>query len=230
MAVTVADIVGEPSLRVRGVAGESGFDRVVSWAATCEMANPWDWLDAGDLLLVNGHGIPSEPAKQELFIRNLNQAGMAGLGVADHAFSPELGPAMHDACDELGFPLLSVDYEVAFSSISKTVARWNHSIDQHSVRLTARIYDRMRKDLPRAGPLPTSSTPSPRKSESSYMSSPPRGWRCLTRRTSIRISLPSWRGTFSRVRASGYQPCSDFTHLTLARSPSPFPPIAHHCS
>ena len=145
MAVTVADIVGEPSLRVRGVAGESGFDRVVSWAATCEMANPWDWLDAGDLLLVNGHGIPSEPAKQELFIRNLDQAGMAGLGVADHAFSPELSPAMHDACDELGFPLLSVDYEVAFSSISKTVARWNHSIDQHSVRLTARIYDRMRK-------------------------------------------------------------------------------------
>lgn len=145
MAVTVAEIVGEPSLRVRGVAGQSGFDRVVSWAATCEMANPWDWLDAGDLLLVNGHGIPPEPASQELFIRSLNQAGMAGLGVADHAFAPRLCQAMRDACNELGFPLLSVDYEVAFSSISKTVARWNHSIDQHSVRLTARIYDRMRK-------------------------------------------------------------------------------------
>ncbi len=145
MAVTVADIVGEPSLRVRGVAGHSGFDRIVSWAATCEMENPWDWLDAGDLLLVNGHGIPPEPSSQELFVRQLNQAGMVGLGIADHAFAPNISQAMRDASDELGFPLLSVNYEVSFSSISKTVARWNHSIDQHSVRLTARIYDQLRK-------------------------------------------------------------------------------------
>jgi purine catabolism regulator len=142
---TVADLVDEPSHRAQVVAGSAGLSRQVQWAATCEMPNPWEWLDAGDFLLVNGYGVPQSAVEQVSFIEHLDRAAMSGLGVADHAVAPELTVELHQAADELGFPLIRIDYEVAFSSISKTVARWNQDIDQRSVRLTARVYDWVRR-------------------------------------------------------------------------------------
>lgn len=153
--ITVGDVVREPSLRARVVAGSAGLERVVTWAATCEMDNPWEWLDAGDLLLVNGHRVPETAQGQTEFIQHLDTSGMAGLGIAERAFSPDLSPSMLRTADELSFPLLRLDYEVSFTTIAKTVARWNQDTDQSSIRLTARVYDWFRRGSARGHELPT---------------------------------------------------------------------------
>lgn len=153
--ITVGDVVREPSLRTRVVAGADGLARAVTWAAACEMDNPWEWLDAGDLLLVNGHRVPEKSKEQVDFIHHLAAAGMAGLGIAERAYSPELSDSMLRAADKLSFPLLRVDYEVAFTTIAKTVARWNQDTDQSSIRLTARVYDWFRRGSARGHEVST---------------------------------------------------------------------------
>ncbi|MGL5809166.1 MAG: PucR family transcriptional regulator, partial [Nocardioides sp.] len=144
MSITVRDIVDEPTLGARLVAGFDGTERIVTWAATCEMDTPWEWLDAGDLLLVNGHRIPEDPHKQSDFVAALASAGMSALGVAEHAFAPALSTEMLTKANDLTFPILRIDYEIAFVSISKYVAGGNRSHDQHNLRLVSRIYDRAR--------------------------------------------------------------------------------------
>ncbi len=144
MSITVRDIVQEPTLGTRLVAGSDGAGRSITWAATCEMDNPWEWLDAGDLLLVNGHRIPVAPDAQAAFVSALASAGMSALGVAEHAFAPTLSNEMLQKADELTFPILRIDYEIAFVSISKYVGSGNRSHDQRNLRLVSRIYDRAR--------------------------------------------------------------------------------------
>ena len=142
MAITVRDITDEPTLGTRLVAGGAGHETTVQWATTCEMDKPWEWLDAGDMLLVNGHRLPADPDAQAAFVNSLSSSGMSALGVAEHAFAPELSEQMLAMADTLGFPLLRIDYQVAFVSISKHVASSNTTSDHRNLRLVSRIYDR----------------------------------------------------------------------------------------
>ncbi len=144
MTITVRGIVEEPTLGMRLLAGSAGADRAVQWAATCEMDNPWEWLDAGDLLLVNGHGIPAQADAQVAFVESLASAGIAALAVAEHAYAPSFSDDMLESAERLNFPVLSINYEVAFVNISKYVARANSSNDQRNLRLVSRIYDRVK--------------------------------------------------------------------------------------
>ncbi|MHB1570831.1 MAG: PucR family transcriptional regulator ligand-binding domain-containing protein, partial [Solirubrobacteraceae bacterium] len=54
MGITVGELIDIPHLRTRLHAGVSGRDNPITWAHSCEVPNPWNWLEAGDLLMTNG--------------------------------------------------------------------------------------------------------------------------------------------------------------------------------
>lgn len=144
MAITVRELVAIPHLRTRFEAGASGGDRVIRWAHACELASPWEWLEAGDLLMTNGIGFPRRAADQVHYIEQLAAAGMAGVAIGAQLHAPPLTPEAATAADEYRLPVLLTAYEVPFAALTRTVASANRRDDQLRLAKVARIYERVR--------------------------------------------------------------------------------------
>jgi purine catabolism regulator len=144
MAMTVRDIVEVPDLRTWVHAGRRGLDREVSWAHVCEMPNPAEWLDAGDLLMTTGLGIPAEPAEQRRFVERLADANLSGIALGDRMYAPPISDEMCAAADERAMPLLLTAYEVPFSALARAVAAANRDEEHARVMETLRLYETVR--------------------------------------------------------------------------------------
>lgn len=145
MAITVAELVATPYLRTRFHAGALGAPRKIRWAHSCEVPNPWDWLDEGDLLMTNGFSIPPDAEGQVEFLRHLAEPGLSGLAIGDEQQAPPLTPEMVAAAEELAFPILFTEYQVPFVALSRVVADANRHEEQSRLVRTVRLYDRLRE-------------------------------------------------------------------------------------
>lgn len=145
MSLTIDSLVANPLIRTRVIAGGCGGGRVVTWAHTCEVRDPWNWLGSGDLLMIDGYGFPADPAEQVDFVRNLARVGIAGLALAEGFVVPEFSGPAAAAADELGFPVLSTERSVPFATIGRVVADSNSG--RSGARLTSvlRLYDVLRR-------------------------------------------------------------------------------------
>ena len=141
MAMTVRDLVGFPDLRTWVHAGARGLAREISWAHVCELANPTEWLGAGDLLCTTGLGIPADPQEQPVWLQRIADAGLSGVAIGHRMHAPELSPAMCAAADERALPLLFTSYEVPFSALARAVADANRSEEHARVLETLRLYE-----------------------------------------------------------------------------------------
>ncbi|MCU1448360.1 MAG: hypothetical protein JWP02_530, partial [Acidimicrobiales bacterium] len=52
--LTIRALVEIPYLGTRLHAGVAGAERVVTWAHSSEIEQPWEWLEPGDLLMTLG--------------------------------------------------------------------------------------------------------------------------------------------------------------------------------
>ncbi|PKV95482.1 MULTISPECIES: PucR family transcriptional regulator [Amycolatopsis] len=145
MSLTVDSLVENPLIRTRIVAGKSGGGRVVAWAHTCELRDPWNWLGSGDLLLTDGYGFPAEPARQIEFIDNLARVGIAGLVLAEGFVAPTLSQSARDAAEERAFPVLSTERSVPFVTIARLVADSNSGRSGARLTCVLRLYDVLRR-------------------------------------------------------------------------------------
>ncbi len=82
MALTLADILdldvlkrGEPEV----AAGYGRLDRPVRWVHISEQADIANYLKGGEMLLMTGMGLAREPTALRRFIRELDDAGVAGV-------------------------------------------------------------------------------------------------------------------------------------------------------
>jgi purine catabolism regulator len=117
----VQDIVAMPGLGLEVVAGAAGLKGEIRWLHASELADPTPWLGGGELLLTTGLGVGREASSQRAYVRRLAKHRLAGLGFGlgfGYATVPQ--PLVATA-DKLGFPILSVPYEVPFIAISKAV-------------------------------------------------------------------------------------------------------------
>ncbi|MFB8000393.1 PucR family transcriptional regulator [Streptomyces sp. NPDC056002] len=144
--LTLADVVAMPTLGQRVLAGAAGLDRVVLWAHSCEMPDPWSWIDRDELLMTVGLGLPRTPGEQTAFVRKLAAAGVAGMTVGDDGMAPPLTPELLQEAERLGFPILSTDHAVPFVVVARTVALANEGQTQQ-LQLISRVY-RALNDVP----------------------------------------------------------------------------------
>ncbi|GAA1953836.1 PucR family transcriptional regulator [Nocardioides panacihumi] len=119
--LTVQDLVANPTLRTRVLAGASGIGRELTWAHSIELPEPWVWMGNGELLMTTGQNFPSDPAGQVHFIRNLDANGISGLALAEKMSAPLTSEAEAEA-DRLGFPVLETAYEVPFVLVARAVS------------------------------------------------------------------------------------------------------------
>jgi purine catabolism regulator len=153
VSLTVESLVSDPLVRTRLVAGGAGLYREIAWAHTCEVADPWNWLGSGDLLMTDGYSFPPEPDAQARFIQELSAANIAGLALGEGFVAPPLTPKAIEVADELGFPILQTARSVPFVTIARIVAEAASTGQANSrAARVLRLYDILRRNQrPRPG-------------------------------------------------------------------------------
>jgi purine catabolism regulator len=150
MPLTVRELTEIPYLRTRIHAGAAGVDRPIAWAHSVEMPNPWEWLEAGDLLMTVGLGIPADAGGQVAFIESLAAIGAAGITIGEDMQAPPLTDEMFEAAERRGFPILFTAFEVPFVQVSRTVAASSQGPEHLRLVKTVRIYDSVRAAMVRS--------------------------------------------------------------------------------
>lgn len=143
MSLRVADIVNNPAMRTRVLAGKGGLGRQVDLAHATEVEKPWEWISAGELLLTLGRNFPVPAADQMDFVRSLAAAGIVGLDLAEGWLAPPLTIEAATLADALDFPIIETAYEVPFAMISRAVAEATSRSSQVSMIL--QMYECYRK-------------------------------------------------------------------------------------
>jgi purine catabolism regulator len=88
--VTLAQLLGNPTLGLTLHTGTGAVDRPVSWVHVSELADPTPFLEGGELLLTTGLALQPGPQLAG-YVRRLADAGVVGLGVGtgiSHAAVP----------------------------------------------------------------------------------------------------------------------------------------------
>lgn len=140
MTVTVAELVEQPHLRLEVLAGAAGLERRVTWAHSSDLAEPWDWLAGGELLMKNGRSLPRGPRVQRAFLERLAASGVPALVIGADPMTPPLARQAAQLADELGLPVLQVPYSMSFIAISRAVADASMEEQARRVSRTERIY------------------------------------------------------------------------------------------
>jgi purine catabolism regulator len=139
-SISVRDLVKLPYLQATLLAGEDGLDRRVSWAHVCDSAEPWNWLEPGDLVLTCGLIVPTDGDAQATFVEKMAAAGLSGIVVSEDERCPALSQRMYEAADRLKFPLLICGYGVAFAQYGRVVAAANERGENQSLSQIMRVH------------------------------------------------------------------------------------------
>lgn len=147
MAITIANLLEMPHLRLHLHSGAGGLDREVSWTHTSDLPETWRWLAGGELLMTNGISFPADGAGQRDFIERLVDVGASGLAVGEQMYCPPLTDELAEASERLGFSVLTVDFPMPFVAISRAVAVANLLEESDRLIRTERIYHAMQRTL-----------------------------------------------------------------------------------
>ena len=118
---------------------------MINWAHTCEMPDPWHWLEPFDMLMTNGIGLPADPEEQARYLSRLADAGISAIAIGEDVGAPSISSAMVSASERRALPILLTAFEVPFAAVARVVADSRIDIEE-SRRLTktARIYELLR--------------------------------------------------------------------------------------
>jgi purine catabolism regulator len=130
--LTVRDIAAMPGLGLAVVGGSDGLDNPVSWLHVSELEDPTEFLEGGEFLLTTGLGVGELASTQRSYVRRLAEHRLAGLGFGLGFGFAETPPALLAEADKLGFPVVSVPYEVPFVAITKAAVSYlaNEQLEQ----------------------------------------------------------------------------------------------------
>ncbi|MFT4214235.1 MAG: PucR family transcriptional regulator ligand-binding domain-containing protein [Microbacterium sp.] len=138
----IADLLAMPHLGLQLAAGEAGAGNTVLWTHTSELEDPGPWLEGGELLIVNGFGIPDDAAGQVDYVNRLAQHRLAGIAVSVKA--PELTEEMLREANRLEFPVLRIPRQVPFIELSHLVANASERSARGRLSRHLRIFETLR--------------------------------------------------------------------------------------
>jgi PucR family transcriptional regulator, purine catabolism regulatory protein len=144
VAITVAELVAVPFLKMRFHAGGGGGHRLITWAHTSDLPNATEWLAPGDLLMSNGLSFPADADEQVAFLMKLVAAELSGFAIGDDMDAPAPTPTFLARAEALAFPVLAIPHEVPFVAISRAVANANSDEEHGRLVRTLQLYETLR--------------------------------------------------------------------------------------
>ena len=143
-AMTVARALEVAPLRgadPQVVAGRAGLDRPVRWVHTTELVDVAALLRGGDLVLSTGIALPDAPADLAAFATSLEASDAAGLVIELGRRWSVLPPALADACERVGLPLVALRREVRFAAVGQAVGELIVDEQLTELREAQRVHD-----------------------------------------------------------------------------------------
>lgn len=119
--LTVQDLINLDHLQLNVVGGLAATSRVITWAHTVDLPDPWLWVSPGDLVMTTGVGIPCGAQDQVSWLEQLVQSNASALVVAPRHDAPALSGEMLEAADRLLFPVLLASFKLEFVKLSHHV-------------------------------------------------------------------------------------------------------------
>jgi PucR family transcriptional regulator, purine catabolism regulatory protein len=153
MTITVRELISNPHLKTKAIAGSSGLEREITWAHVCELQDPSPWLSGGELILTTGLAIPRYTQQQEEYLQCLINTGVSGLAIAENMYAPELTSHLLSEADKRSFPILLTSYEIPWLAITRTVADANTHKEHERVLQTLRVYEIARQAMNSSSPV-----------------------------------------------------------------------------
>jgi len=133
MPATVSDLLASPRLGLVLLASASaptgptsagspprGLATPLLWSHSSDLDDPSPFLEPGQLLLTTGRQF-SATYDYGAYVARLGEAGVVALGFGTEVVRTT-PPALVDACERLGLPLLEVPYATPFIAVSRFIA------------------------------------------------------------------------------------------------------------
>ncbi|HEY1967419.1 MAG TPA: PucR family transcriptional regulator [Pseudonocardia sp.] len=122
ITVPVSELLAQPELRLRLLAGHRALHNGISWAHASELPDPTEFLRGGELLLLLGVNLAGEEADQRAYLSRLVEAGVSAVGFGTGLGWDAVPPALVETALRAGLPLFEVPRAVPFIAISRAVA------------------------------------------------------------------------------------------------------------
>ena len=121
-ALPLREVLQAPVLaRARCLAGAEGLDRMVERLNVMEVPDIVPWVKPDEFLLTTAYPLRDDPGRFAGLVRDLDAAGLAGVGVKLGRYLDQLPDAALAAADELGFPLVQLPDDTSFDEILNEV-------------------------------------------------------------------------------------------------------------
>ncbi|MEV5407659.1 PucR family transcriptional regulator ligand-binding domain-containing protein [Thermopolyspora sp. NPDC052614] len=120
--VSVGEVLGVSTLAgARLIAGKGGLDRIVQRLNVMEVPDILAWVKPHELLLTTGYPLRNTPQSLGRLVADLDERGLAALGIKLGRYVDELPAEMVEQADRLGFPLILLPNDVGFDDILNQV-------------------------------------------------------------------------------------------------------------
>lgn len=105
----------------RVLAGETGLDRPVTRMNVMEVPDICSWVKSNELLLTTAYPLRGRSDTLPALVEDLNDAGVAGLGIKLGRYLDEVPAAMLAVADRLGFPIVQLPAGISFDEVLNEV-------------------------------------------------------------------------------------------------------------
>jgi PucR family transcriptional regulator, purine catabolism regulatory protein len=141
--LTVRDIADLPGLGLELAAGSAGSDNPIRWVHVSELPDPTPWLEGGELLITTGLGVGELSRPQREYVRRLAEHGLAGLAFGVGFGWAEPPAALADEAEQVGFPLITVPYDVPFIALTKAISAQLANAQLARVERALEVHERL---------------------------------------------------------------------------------------
>ncbi|MFP5346256.1 MAG: PucR family transcriptional regulator [Actinomycetes bacterium] len=123
MDPTLGQVLGQPALALRQLAGSTDLTRAVRWVASSELLDPTPYLEGGEILLTTGMNLPPDDDQQlREYVERIARRGVVALGLAVGLTHDVPPPGLVEAAEATGLTLFEVPAPTPFIAITRTIA------------------------------------------------------------------------------------------------------------
>lgn len=124
LMIKLKEILQMPAFKdFKVIAGHEGIGRDISTVSVMDAPDIYKWMKGGEFLITSGYAVKDQPDYLKSLIMNLETWGASAFGIKIERFIHEFPQEALAEADRLGFPIVAIPYEFAFTDVINPVLR-----------------------------------------------------------------------------------------------------------